>query len=116
MKNTLPELRKGIKYGIFDNGGKTADRYTLAVQEPGSSQVDLYNLSSNATSPDGINQYSNSLTLQDFEELIKSGALGKAVPYYHADSEYPGFTKEVYQAIDKRIFEDYAIYGKTATE
>lgn len=105
---SLPELREGIKYGIYDNGGKTWDRYTLLVQEVDSNQVDIYGLSSNAMSPQGFNQYSHSIPVSELLAMsaddIKQ-AFGVAVPYIHADADYPNFTAEVYQAIDARIMQ-----------
>lgn len=37
---------------ILDNGGKTFDRYTVVTEDA------VYCMSANATSPDGINQFS----------------------------------------------------------
>ena len=41
---------------IYDNNGKTADRYTVIIKE--GKWFDVYAMSEDALAPDGFNQYS----------------------------------------------------------
>ena len=43
------------KVTVYDNGGKTFDRYTVQIGR------DVYGMSDNATSPAGFNQYAGSI-------------------------------------------------------
>ena len=40
---------------ILDNGGETIDRYTVIINE------DVYNMSDNPLSPNGVNQYAGDI-------------------------------------------------------
>lgn len=48
---------RGIPFKLFDNGGKTWDRYTLVVNS------ELFGFSENPSSPQGFNQYGGKLQL-----------------------------------------------------
>jgi hypothetical protein len=50
---------------VYDNGGTTADRYTVAVirTEKGIPRVDVYTMSRGQGSPDCVNQYSHTQTI-----------------------------------------------------
>jgi len=43
------------KVVVYDNGGKTADRYTVIIGD------DVYGMSDNPDSPQGFNQYSGTV-------------------------------------------------------
>lgn len=45
---------------VWDNGGETADRYTVAIE--GYSGYDIYGMSSRPNHPQGFNQYSTTLS------------------------------------------------------
>ena len=49
---------------VWDNGGSTADRYTVAIKRTsnGVTLWDIYTMSDDARSPQGINQYSHTDT------------------------------------------------------
>ena len=58
-----------MKIQIFDNGGETADRYTLCLwfdQE----KCDVYLMSDNANSPNGICIYSGEFSSSRWNELL----------------------------------------------
>ena len=51
---------------VYDNGGKTADRYTATIHDkewntPGSKYVQSIGFSENADSPQGVSQFSEAL-------------------------------------------------------
>jgi hypothetical protein len=71
---------------IFDNGGKTWDRYTIVINNS------VYSMSINPNSPDGINQY-----LFDVVNL-RTTELGKKI-------EINQVNKEVLIAIINRIID-----------
>ena len=68
---------------VFDNGGKTTDRYTVVIFERGSYEV--YGMSENASMPNGFNQYYGQLGLDveqsylDEQKEIRLTDLPKAV-------------------------------------
>lgn len=65
----LGRLGEG-KLIIYDNGGKSADQFTVVIDD------DVYGMSTDATAPNGFNQYAGSITNGD----IKLGPhLGKKV-------------------------------------
>ena len=45
-----------MKIKVYDNGGKTADRYTVEIIHF-NGDTDFFGMSDNATSPNGFNQY-----------------------------------------------------------
>jgi len=47
-----------IEINIYDNGGETADRYTVTITDP-AGELDVYTMSEDANSAQGINQYSH---------------------------------------------------------
>ena len=57
------------KVQVYDNPA-TFDRYTVIVTRK-RHVIDVYGMSKNATSPDGMNQYSHTVTL--LQELPKLG-------------------------------------------
>lgn len=47
---------------VYDNGGKTADRYTVFIREElAKGTYDVYIMSDEPLSPQGVNQYSHSV-------------------------------------------------------
>ena len=71
---------------VYDNGGKTADRYIVVIRHA------VIGMSSNPLSPDGINQF-----YCERSELRRDG-LGKRIPI----TELP---EEVRKAILERVRE-----------
>jgi len=63
---------------VYDNGGRTADRYTVILDSRHGELYECLCLSENCTSPQGVSQYS----LCDYE-AAKAGAtdLGKLVSW-----------------------------------
>jgi len=55
---------KGIS--VYDNGGKTADRYTVVIG------TDVYGMSDNATAPNGVNMYVGEIGTDVHPDFIKS--------------------------------------------
>jgi len=53
----FPESTPTIR--VFDNVGKTWDRYTVIIYQDG--EADVFGMSSNADAPNGFNQWSGSL-------------------------------------------------------
>jgi hypothetical protein len=49
----------GMKIKVYDNGGKTFDRYTVVIERKtkGALDKDMYGMSFNPNSPQGFNQY-----------------------------------------------------------
>jgi len=76
-----------MKIKVYDNGGKTWDRYTVSIDE------DVYSMSANATSPDGFNQYWGEL--KDFDKPMSR--FGKRL--YIDEGQVP---EEVCKAIAQR--------------
>ena len=61
---------------IFNNGGKTFDQYTVQIGR------DVYNMSINALSPQGFNQYN--FTLKKYEHIegkANKETLGKKIAF-----------------------------------
>jgi hypothetical protein len=57
---------------VFDNGGKTMDRYTVFIKK------DIYGMSKNPTSPQGFNQYIGDIfEIEDFKEYLNR--IGKRI-------------------------------------
>ena len=57
-----------MKIRVFDNGGKTFDRYTIAIIQNGS--TDMYGMSNNANMPNGFNQFiGNTFFVADSVEI-----------------------------------------------
>lgn len=58
---------------VFDNGGKTVDRYSVLIKriQGGRSVIDIYGMSEDPSSPRGVNQFSHSAANQfrDFAYL-----------------------------------------------
>ena len=50
---------------VWDNGGKTFDRYTVRIRN------DYFTMSSNASSPQGVNQYAASYPDMNEKQLGK---------------------------------------------
>lgn len=48
---------------VYDNGGKTIDRYTVVIDRQ------VYCMSDNATSPQGVNQYNCDVSEIDLAQL-----------------------------------------------
>ena len=71
------------KIVVYDNGGKTADRYTVFIGD------DVFGMSDDPTSPQGFNQYSGTT-----DEIKMGSHLGKKL------SKIP---KELIKAIRDRI-------------
>jgi hypothetical protein len=79
-------LPKNADVMVWDNGGKTADRYTVAIR--GTSGWDFYTMSEDPSSAQGVNQFSHNATaFQDPE--------GKRVPLHK-------LPKPVLSAINQR--------------
>lgn len=60
---------------VYDNGGKTADRYSVLIKRTASGKkvVEIYGMSDDPLSPQGINQYSHTAAngFRDFAFLGK---------------------------------------------
>lgn len=59
---------------VFDNGGKTYDRYTVIIG------YDVFTMSPNPSSPQGINQYSGPVQLIDLETSSRLGVHLPQIP------------------------------------
>jgi len=70
---------------IWDNGGKTCDRYTVQIDN------DYFGMSDDPLSPQGFNQY-----LGEYPEIIPGPHLGKRV-------KYENLPETVQKAIQLRI-------------
>lgn len=76
------------KIFVYDNGGKTFDRYTVIID------WDVFTMSTNATSPQGVNQYLGS-GIKTVENL---NLINRDLPI-----DYKNLPKEVKKAIQQRI-------------
>lgn len=61
---------------VYDNGGKTADRYTVYIREREDADFDCYTMSVNAFSPAGINQFSHSVAMPQDDAHVGERKLG----------------------------------------
>lgn len=66
MAKKLCDLKGVI---VYDNGGKTADRYTVFIKK------DVFGMSKNPSHPQGFNQWAG-----DTSEIKKGKHLGKKIP------------------------------------
>lgn len=82
-------MSKRIKTLVYDNSGNTVDRYTVYIPN-GYSGWDVYYMSQNACSPNGVNLYSDT--------VLAFTAPGKAV-------RIRDLPKEVQTAIKRRKVE-----------
>jgi len=46
-----------MQVDVYDNGGRTADRYTIFVWRDPAGRAEAYGMSDNATAPNGFNQF-----------------------------------------------------------
>lgn len=79
---------------VYDNGGKTVDRYSVCIQrtQNGTRVLDIYGMSENPKSPQGFNQFSHTVA-NPFRDMA---FLGRRV----AVQDLP---EEVIEAIEERI-------------
>lgn len=97
-EETLDEAKELFDNGvvIYDNGGKTFDRYTIIIDRGG--DADWYNMSHNPLDPNGFNQFDGTTA-----DSNKEGShLGKKIK----PSDYSKLPKDVIQAIQQRCKED----------
>ncbi len=59
---------------VYDNNGKTWDRYTIVISEPDG--VNVYGMSTNPLDPDGFNQWSG-----DSSDNLSMETAGDQVSY-----------------------------------
>lgn len=86
----------GPKVTVYDNGGKTADRYTVIIKRGKSpEEEEWYGMSDNANAPNGFNQFAG--TTADGNR--KGSHLGKIV-------KVTSLPSVVQKAIKNRIEED----------
>ena len=62
-----------MKLRIFDNNGKTADRYTVIIDD------DVFTLSTDCNMPNGVNMYCCSAKYIDIEKIEKDN---KEITHY----------------------------------
>lgn len=88
------------KVRVYDNGGSTADRYTVFVlrQEKGKQVADVYTMSENALAPDGINQFSHTMG----HDIRYFPWVGKVSDGFKR-SKVQDLPKDVISAIENRI-------------
>jgi len=72
---------------VWDNGGKTIDRYTVRARN------DYYGMSDNAMQPNGFNQFIGS-----YGEIKEGKHLGKLV-YENGKGDFKGLPLELRRAI-----------------
>jgi hypothetical protein len=72
---------------IFDNGGRTCDRYTIILGQ------DVFIMSSNPLSPQGINMWAGTIPIHKWG---KCAPLGKPI-------SFEGLSEEVKEAVCHRI-------------
>ena len=65
------------KFRIYDNGGKTCDRYTFVIREKDSKVLHFWGASENPYHPQGLGQYCGAS--DDFRPCVPSARLGKKV-------------------------------------
>ena len=78
------------RVGIYDNGGKTIDRYTLvvpSVNEPG--KLDMYGFDENPYYPTGFGQYAGS-----YGQMGSYSHLGKLIDYKDLPDQAQRFVRE----------------------
>ena len=75
---------------VFDNGGKTFDRYTILIN------IDLYGMSANATAPNGFNQFCGAADFATIESIKQN----------NKELELLDAPLEVRLAIGKRLQEE----------
>lgn len=92
------EYRKWIgimtrRVKVYDNGGKTADRYTVIIsrQAMGRTVYDIYNMSADPLDPQGVNMYD--FTARSLHEL----------PYMGLRMKVQALPEDVIRAIEERI-------------
>lgn len=85
-------MRRRVR--VFDNGGKTADRYSVCIQRTtgGKKVLDIYGMSENPNDPQGVNQFSHSAANR-FKDMA---FLGKRI-------NVQDLPAEVIRAIEHRI-------------
>lgn len=84
------------KVRVYDNGGKTFDRYTVIIKryEKGTAVYDVYSMSENPDWIQGFNQYSH--TEYDVRMLMQMIGKDRKVPF----NELP---EAVLEAIEYRV-------------
>ncbi len=84
MRNKKPRIL------VYDDGGKALDRYTVVIGK------DVFAMSANPNSPQGVNQYV--FSLDDIDNPNSSRGWGKKLPWKKVPSE-------VKKAIRRRLEE-----------
>lgn len=84
-------MKRRVK--AYDNGGTTWDRYTVVIlrRHHNITQYDIYGMSENALSPQGFNQYSNTVQRRDALPLLGKRVNVQDLPH------------EVISAIEQRL-------------
>ena len=67
------------KIKVYDNGGKTLDRYTVLIRNYEMGGFDVYTMSSDPLSPQGINQYNHTADLINTIRIAETS--GKRIDY-----------------------------------
>ena len=84
-------LNPGSRIRIYDNGGKTIDRYTLvvpSVNEPG--KLDMYGFNDAPYHPQGFGQYAGS-----YDKMKSYSHLGKLISYNNLPEQAKKYVKEI---------------------
>lgn len=66
-----------LEIKVFDNEGKTADRYTVVIDK------DVYNMSIDATAPNGVNMYVGKLGEDYDENFFNEQLKGTETEFYN---------------------------------
>jgi len=92
MKSFVEILQeKKLTFTVYDNGGDTADRYTVIssddLKNPSGGLVDMLGLSDNPSSPQGVSMFSQGKAGNHLGKKIKFSSLEKHIQK-HIQSRY----------------------------
>ena len=85
-------MKTSLSVYIWDNDGKTADRYTIAIDHPEESTIQIYGCSTMPFHPQGIAQFFPSIEREEFT-AANMKHLGKRLNYTALTPDIQGYIR-----------------------
>lgn len=123
VENDIEEIQEAkeysigkVKLAVYDNGGETADRYTIVPKGEGykerNGMVEMIGASENPTSPTGVYQHSEGQVGKHLGKRIDFEKLPEALQKALKDE----FKEDIAEAKDEKVTMNNLDWGKTTEE
>lgn len=123
VENDIEEIQEAkeysigkVKLAVYDNGGETADRYTIVPKGEGykerNGMVEMIGASENPTSPTGVYQHSEGQVGKHLGKRIDFEKLPEALQKALKDE----FKEEIAEGKDEKVTMNNLDWGKTTEE